>query len=288
MQFLTVENRLNDNIQACLDSAKDAGISLIRLDRTEETDRFRKFKNNYVHLSTNDASFELICFRRYFLLEEHLIKTPEINRFVLLDSDILVYNGISEHIASIVEDDKFAGCYIQERLESECQISPHVSYWTREGLFEFASFLITAYTCPEMMGRLKTINNKFQADRKRGGISDMTLLYLWATQTKSLKSLNRQHKGNTIDHNISIPHNFHTNEYSAKGEFKLVRIRDGKPCFIQRLDNKYVFALALHFQGKAKGLMPLLQRKRYVIFQFASRIVGIAKWFRRRLYKITG
>lgn len=250
MKFFVVENRETDVLALCRASADQAGVRLETVANVESK-RFDEFKSRYVHRSTNSKDFELICFRRYFLLREHLENLGSTEAFVLLDSDVLVFKGIAEHIKKIAGGDCFVGSFISHSHCADSQISPHVSYWTMEGLIEFTDYLSGAYRDPDISKRMETIWEGFRRAGIRGGISDMTLLYLWR-EGKPLRAINAGVDGCAIDHNISLGANHLANEYVTSCGAKKVVFTAAGPFFCRRADGALVRVLAMHFQGKAK------------------------------------
>ena len=88
LAFIVVEDRRNKALLLCRESAALAGEQLIVLSGTDAGPDYARFRDAYVHLSSNSPEFEMVCFRRYFLLAKYLAAHPECRRFVLIDSDV--------------------------------------------------------------------------------------------------------------------------------------------------------------------------------------------------------
>jgi len=253
--FIVVEDRQNKTLALCRESAARARENLLVLAGTEAGADYERLCRSYVHLSSNTPAFEKICFRRYFLLAAHLEAQPDCREFVLLDSDVLLFHGLGAHVRRLVGEADFSGSFI-EPLDGwdPCQISPHVSYWSAAGLAGFVAFVLDTYTSRAGRATLREIAARFAARGERGGVSDMTLLHLWAQASGNARPINRVFGGCVIDHNISSAHNLRANEFRLLGGAKHLTYRDGQPCLTTQASEK-VNALALHFQGRAKLAM---------------------------------
>jgi len=96
---------------------------------------------------------------------------------------------------------------------------------------------------------------RFAARGIRGGVSDMTLLYLWARASGNADPINRVLDGKVIDHNINSPHNHLAHEFRYLGGAKRIAYADGRP-WLTRTAGGRTNVVALHFQGSAKMAMP--------------------------------
>lgn len=285
MKFIVVENRKNESVLTCFSSLDTAGVDYDVIDEQSAGVEFENFSKIYQHMSSNTREFELICFRRYFLIKNHIAK-KDINQFVLLDSDVLVFDGIDEHIKKIVNNQKFIGSYIKSSLESDFQISPHCSFWTKDALCDFIDFTMNIYGSEDGLCSLREINNKFVENNKRGGVSDMTILYLWAKKRGHLDSVSKVVNGAVIDHNFSLSSNYFDNEFSTSFWLKKIIFFDGKPVLKKREGGALCFVFLLHFQGRAKLLMPSLANKKMASFILRCAIIGLAKKAKRFHYKL--
>ncbi len=256
LSFIVVEDRQNKTLRLCREAAARAGEHLVVLAGTDAGYAYKCFSKVYVHLSSNTPEFEKICFRRYFLLADYLAAHPECREFVLIDSDVLLFRGAGAHIAHLVGDAGFSGSFIRPADGwNPCQISPHVSYWTAAGLRDFVARVIEMYSTPADLRRLRDIAERFAARSVRGGVSDMTLLYLWAEASGNVAPINRVLDGQVIDHNINGGTNHLANEFRVCGGATRLAFVDGRPCLATPA-NEAVRVLALHFQGSAKMAMP--------------------------------
>lgn len=260
LPFIVVEDRQNKTLALCRESAVLAEEQLLVLSQTDAGASYERFCKSYVHLSSNSAEFEKICFRRYFLLAQFLESSPDVREFVLIDSDVLLFPGAAAHIASLVGKADFSGSSMQSADGwNPCQISPHVSYWTANGLRRFVAYVLDSYATPSGRRKLREIAARFAARGVRGGVSDMTLLYLWARTTGNDAPINRVLGGTVIDHNINGMQNLLPREFRVRGGAKRITYGDGK-AWLTTEAGEMTRVVALHFQGSAKMAMPYALR----------------------------
>lgn len=259
--FIVVEDRKNNALRLCCRSAEIAGERLFVLADSEAGLDYKEFCEAYVHLSSNSSEFEKVCFRRYFLLAAYLCAHPECDRFILIDSDVLLFRGAGVHIAQLASDADFCGSFIESMDGwNPRQISPHVSCWTAAGLHQFVAYVLEMYRTAAGRHKLREIAESFETRGMRGGVSDMTLLYLWAHETGNDAPINRRFAGKVIDHNINSPHNHQAHEFMTCGGAKRLAYVDGQP-FLRTQSGAVVGAVALHFQGSAKLAMSCALRR---------------------------
>jgi hypothetical protein len=255
LAFIVVEDRQNRTLRLCREGAARAAERLVVLAGTEAGHDYARFCQAYVHLSSNTPAFEKICFRRYFLLADYLAAHPECREFVLIDSDVLLFRGAGAHIAQLVGNAAFSGSFIRPAAGwNPCQISPHVSYWTAQGLRDFVAYVIETYSTPAGLQQLRDIAERFAARSVRGGVSDMTLLYLWAEASGNAAPINRVQDARVIDHNVNGGTNHLAQEFRVRGGAKRLAFVGGQPC-LETQAGAAVRVVALHFQGSAKMAM---------------------------------
>ncbi len=248
LPFIVVEDRKNKTLALCRESAVLAGEPLFVLSNTDAGPAYERFCRSYVHLSSNPPEFEKVCFRRYFLLAQFLESHPDVGEFVLIDSDVLLFQGAGPHIVRLAGKADFSGSFMQSADGwNPFQISPHVAY------------LLDSYATPSGRRKLRGIAARFAARGLRGGVSDMTLLYLWAHATGNDAPINRVLDGMVIDHNINGMHNLVRREFRVRGGAKHIAYRDGK-AWLTTTAGDMTRVVALHFQGSAKMAMPFALR----------------------------
>ncbi|WP_295178309.1 hypothetical protein ACLUPT_16955 [Variovorax sp. SCN45] len=286
LPFIVVEDRQNQTLALCRRSAAIAREDLVVLSDTDAGPAYERFRHAYVHLSSNPPEFERICFRRYFLLAQYLSAHPECRDFVLIDSDVLLFEGIGEHVRRLVGKADFSGSYISPSDGwNPCQISPHVSFWTANGLRRFVAFVLDTYTTPSGRRKLREIAARFAARGIRGGVSDMTLLYLWARASGNADPINRVLDGKVIDHNINSPHNHLSHEFRYLGGAKRIAYTDGRPWLTPAAGGR-TNVVALHFQGTAKMAMPYALYGRMRTVAAVTYALMVARRLKNKLFRL--
>lgn len=236
-------------------------------------DDYKKFLKVYKYLSLNKEEFELRCFERYFYVCEYCLKF-NIQKFILCDSDLLIYEDISEYFLN----KKRAFSRIETGNKDSWALSPHCSLWSLEDIISFTRFMIEYYD-----KNIKVLEEKFENYKKtarKGGICDMTLLYLWIYEN-NLSYFNTaicsEYKGKKccIDHAISLDSNGKPNEYrkSLITGCKIIRFRNNSPYIISN-KKENIRAIALHCSGGYKNYMQLLFKQKGNMAMFYKRILS--------------
>jgi len=210
---------------------------------------FETFNQAYQHMSTNPAQFEVVCFIRWFVLRNFMIKN-DIDVCFYADSDIMIYGDLAEEWKKFKE---FTCAFMMpdEQNEYAWSASGHNSYWTRAALIEFCDFLSATYSSEEGLNTLKDKWHFHIENSKPGGICDMTLFWLYhrLKEGKGIGILSSVHEDSTFDDNIASSENRYKDEYRMKSGVKDIEFRDGIPhCFNLR-EEKWVRFNTLHFSG---------------------------------------
>ena len=176
------------------------------------------FAAAYTHHSSHPEAFELICFQRWFALEEFL--TAEgLQQCVYLDSDVLLYADITHDIAKFHRFDftlcwNMVGCiFFLNR---------------RQGLEMFCRFAMDLYTRrqPYHYDRMVAHYAVRQRHRLTGGVCDMTALQLYAeVNFGSVGEASHIIDGAVYDPNIAAPHP----GFEMENGVKKITWRDGQP-----------------------------------------------------------
>ena len=226
---------------------------------------WENFSKTYKHMSTNPYLFELNCFRRFFVSYQ-FAKKKGISEFMMLDSDCLAYSDFSELDFSAYD----AGMSIPKKQENYTwTASPHASYWTIPALEDFLKYLIYEYT--ENLKELEEKWNYHQIHNIRGGICDMTLLYLWSISGRGFRILNttlRLEEG-TFDHFLSVTEGYQEGEFPVRKfcEIKKVKFIQEKAYFKNK-SGSWIHTYTIHAQGKSKIYIKTLseQRNGYIYY----------------------
>lgn len=279
LTFVVVENRVNNEIKVCFESLKALNIQSYVIDDVEEPELFVEFKSRYIHKSTNNRLFELICFRRYFLLRQAYERGSLVGDIVLVDSDVIVNPGVLEFVKEISSNYDFMGSIAMAGNFNENQISPHFSFWRKDALFDFTDFLLSAYSDQAILDRMTKIADQFSSRKLLGGISDMTLLYLWVDINRVRHGLvNSVRNSMVIDHNISLSFNGDGVVFDKLFGVKLLCKKQRKLYF--RSNGELVYPLVMHFQGRAKILMRAVYSNNLFKYFSMALFLFLARWAR--------
>lgn len=224
----------------------------------------KDFAAAYVHMSTNDRKFEFTCFERWFVLLEFMTQ-ENFETTLHLDSDVMLFDNMSEVLDSFQES-TLAAYHIPEQTYEEKRwvAIPHTSLWTKNGIKQFCEFMLSSY-----QHNLQELKDKWKwhlDTTKRGGISDMALLYLFFVKHGQViinlarPRIDYSGKPYTFDLNINTSENFDRNEFSmGRSSFffntKRLKADHGRFKGYSIVRNDYITFASLHCQGKAKILM---------------------------------
>lgn len=204
-----------------------------------------EFAAVYTHYSTHPVGFELICFQRWFALNEFL-KVQGLHQCVYLDSDVLLYADVTRDIAKFRRFDftmcsQMAGCVLFVN--------------GREGLSTFCRFVMDLYTRrePYLYDRMVAHYAVRQRHNLPGGVCDMTALQLYSeVHFGSVGEASHIIDGSVYDPNVTAPHP----GFEMENGVKKVTWLDGKPWGTYVPTGELIQFGALHFTGQAKALMP--------------------------------
>lgn len=215
---------------------------------------YRIFEMKYKHMSTNSHWFEIICFKRYFLLYEFM-KKENINKCILCDSDLMIYINFNEINIDFTNIElMYSGTSRQKNYR--WSYSAHCSCWGVDNLRRFLSFVKDIYE-----NNLEILEEKWkyhQENSIQGGICDMTLLYLYVNKNIKEKFLNSTYIKPVFDHSIRSVEGCTKNEFIFDKKIackKVVFIGD-IPYFFELKTGKRVQAYTIHAQGRSKMYIP--------------------------------
>jgi hypothetical protein len=201
----------------------------------------KQFEKIYKHFSTNSYQIELFCFQRWFVIRE-FIRTKHLEKFLYLDSDILLYCNAAE-VFRHYDQYKFTIC--SER-------SPHCSYFSSlKTLDEFCNFITSLYTDENNLKRFELEFKERLAKGLHGGMCDMSAFYEFSKLNPGkVADLTSIHENSVFDDNFSFSQGYET-EHGRKKMYWKDRLPYGK----HLTDGKLIRFNALHFQGNAKSMM---------------------------------
>ncbi len=205
-------------------------------------------------MSTNSAKFELKCFKRYFMLFEFM-KLKNLDRAIMLDSDIMTYANFSE--LKCLQDKNIIAAIDEDQITSFEHIGtagPQVFFCTIEAIDDFTKLLIDTYENNIKLLRDEWLYRKQVHDVNQ--ISDMVLLSLWARNHGNkilrwhlVKEIHLQYSANDSDGSECF-------EMDKILKIKKIFIKDNF-AYLRRIDNHELIRVGvLHFQGnKSKIFM---------------------------------
>jgi|LGOV01.1.fsa_nt_gb hypothetical protein len=223
-----------------------------------ELPEFERFVSTYVHMSSNSEWFEILCFKRYFLLLA-MARKLNLESFWMIDSDVLLLEDLAV-FQDYLTNKNYKACLstMTQTSEYDWSSSPHISFWTRKSLESFVEFTIDTYA--KKMSKLEEKFNYHKANSLAGGICDMTLLFLWASQTDQIYNTSKAHLDghHLYDHNINLIKNVGDDHFQSS---RILRMKTIKPLggnlVTHELVSKRDYIVgSLHFQGRAKRFIP--------------------------------
>ncbi len=206
----------------------------------------------YKHMSTNGRTNEVACFIRWFEIN-HVAHKLGLSRFWHLDSDILLFPEFLTYKQDIEQENTTAIFTPTQKNNYQQSSTAHVSIWNIQDLDHFTNFILMTYS-----QNLNILENKwkYHIDSKiNGGVSDMTLLYLWQKNYKEkVKNINEisKEKWNYND-NINIE--------SPEG-LRLLSISKINGLYVSNEDRLSTASMErclpfIHCQGRAKPIIAL-------------------------------
>lgn len=183
------------------------------------TDKWKKFYAVFENLSPYPQTWAEGIFKRFFLILEYL-KRNNYENCVIMDSDVLLYINVSEY--KPFRHCKFAA---ESPLDQDIAVlwkgngfkwktCAGVSYFTMEGLEEFTDYCIDMYkNHKDVLLEKYHVHQKYQL---YGGVSEMSLLYLWMRTLPEgdfLNLLMDDENGGVFDNSINIPAGYYEDQY---------------------------------------------------------------------------
>ena len=240
------------------------------------------FRKSYVHLNTNPESFELICFVRWFYLLQYM-ELNKVDEVFCFDSDVLLYSSVAELFD--VYDLKNADCgfLIFGQEDHYTSASAGTSFWTREALKKFCDYMVQCYGQESYLKKLKDLWERYRDGGGNGGICDMTVLYMfWQENHVRTVNLFLDRNRNIFDQNINLGVDYGAGEFEIFEGQKKVLFVNGKPNLFRLSPTKeQVMSHLLHFQGQAKGDMPVYYTGCYFKGKMAADLKAFAYRMRR-------
>jgi hypothetical protein len=247
-------------------------------DLDDFSDRARAFLRIYQHLSPNDFNFELFCIQRWLYLSEFVSKQQINGSIFYLDSDVLVYEGLSERFMNQDCD-----------LALTREIGPAFTFFrSPEVLYRFADFIESSYRPGDTLEILKRIYSTGDSPfwMQTRYVSDMQLLGLYARTLGKVVDLEIPWNGWVFDYGFGDDAGYRYNTYKR---IKWLG-RDERGYYGIRKGERQYFA-GLHFQVGAKVFIPqyytgvkkFSDRYYYAYIKWRGRVTTMIKWILTKL-----
>ena len=210
-----------------------------------------RFLNNYVHLISNPADFEIVCIDRWFIINQFL-KKENIKNIFASDTDVLIYSDIDE-----LKNNYFSMC----KCTLTNNTSGTITFINDQTLLqEYCEFVVDCYEGKEkfFLDAAKSHFMNLRINGRAGGVCDMTWWKLFknklcAGDFGETTSLFADSNGeySTFDHNINVSHG-----YQMENNMKKFIFKNGVPYCYNITHSKEIRFHAIHFQGQfAKSFM---------------------------------
>lgn len=215
---------------------------------TRYLDGVKDFEQVYKHLSTNTYAFELLCFQRWIILKNFMVKN-NLNDCLYIDSDVMIYSDITQEQKAFNQFDiLFSGYKIYDFISPHCTFINCLS-----ALEEFCRFLYRLYDDPSLFQLMENHFLKLASENQYGGACDMTALRNFVDHTDA--SIGYSSDVSSHDARYDSSMNWSEYRYEMKDEMKNIHLVNGQPyCKDLELGEDVRFSI-LHFQGEAKGRM---------------------------------
>jgi len=215
--------------------------------------------DNYVHMSSNTAPFEIAATQGGFVLREFMLK-ENIKVVALCETDTMLYCNMTDIVKSL---GAFTAAYAipQNQPEYRWSASFHASLWTLAGIEKFCDIVKHGYSVLEGLERIKSKYNWHIGRKDSGGICVMTFLWFLSQETDGIINLSEVRDGSVFDHNIRVTENYGPNDFELEEvegytrPVKRIVWQNGLPFGRYLPTDSLVRFNALHFNSSSKVLM---------------------------------
>ena len=226
--------------------ARDLGV--VYFDWQDYCQSSDELAEDYVHRSTNGRDFELVCLQRWLVLESW-VQEHCIENLIAIDSDILVFT----ELAKVLKDVHLNGVgFVYD--------SAHLAWiQSRSSLTAICDVIRNAYA--DSSHRLVNhLYEKHIETSMEGGVSDMSF---FGMLSKNGSGLVQDIRGPHGDRRwcFDVTMNDAIGGFELKGGLKAIRWIDRIPHALLSDTKDWLPFATLHFQGKAKAVMPQVFRR---------------------------
>ena len=200
-----------------------------------------KFSGVYFHMSPNPVGYERFCFQRWMVMKEYLNSREDIEAFIYLDTDVLLYTDVTEYRERYLQGIDITVCRDQ---------GPQYTFLTRKSVSDLADYMFKSYAEEEKLEKIKNYYNEYFVEGGRyGGICDMTL-FEWFAKSQKFFDTNTMVDNGLFDNSVNQSEGFENHNKRKK-----IVIKDSKAYGFKQGNSNPVTFYGLHFQGKAKWFM---------------------------------
>lgn len=221
--------------------------TLARHELVSDYDRSaQEFARVYRHFSTHAVRFELVCFQRWFVIEEFMRRNG-IEQCFIADTDVLLYGQVQQAARLFADADMTLAQY------SPGHYSGHYMFlYNAAALKSFCDYLMACYTDDETLTEFAASQREREARNEEGGICDMTLLSRF--KQAGIVSI---HDTAPVVESMKFDQNIREDEglFELDGNRKRIVWHDGMPYGILKADGSEVRMMLAHFNGGAKRYM---------------------------------
>lgn len=244
-----------------------------------------QFSKVYQHFSSNNQDFEFICIERWFILLEHM-KRNKLTELIYIDSDVIIYENLSEIILKHYKHYEIClSIYDQKYEDMRWVASGGHMYTTYKALEAFCQFILDTYT--NNIKKLLLKWNWHLDNKIKGGINDMTFIYLFQHQT-DFKIGNLLA---VVDNEFCWDSHLYSSTNEVKDEYEMehscllnndikkIKFKNNHPYCYNTIKQKDIRFVLLHFQSDAKRIMPKYIRSKFNLKWFITDKLKTAKLY---------
>jgi hypothetical protein len=219
------------------------------------TDGCEAFNNVYQHWSPNPAGMELLCFYRWFILKNFMLR-HDLPAAFYSDSDNLWYDDTAVYEKAFRDVDMAAGLSPDSEANVHYVTMPSFTYITLDCIKRLCASFLRLYTQD-----LDYIHAISESQKSAGGvpsISDMSAIGKFVKDNKKILNIVNSLEeidGGIVDANINSSE-INRHRFAMKDKLKDIVFHDDKPTCLELDENKRYLFRALHFQGNAKKKIP--------------------------------
>jgi hypothetical protein len=226
-----------------------------------KSEKWQNFMKCYVQMSDYTQKYEIGFWKRIFFLEKWMNK-KNVKKVFMIESDVVSFANYSRKVYPFFPNDCISALMIPKKQGiSVWAASTHFSYWTISALEDFTNFCIDAYSNENIKAKLVAKYQWHKKNKMPGGVTEMTLLYLWSEKNPKVYNLCRVINDMTIDLAGTSSDNYFQDEYQMKLGLKRFIFKNGIPYGYNRILKKEIRFGCIHCQGWAKSIMRFLYNR---------------------------